>query len=210
MGNNIIQKLVIPAKEARALKIQKGQSLRIIDLEGEQVADVVFYNADDYDEVFSVGHSIYLNMLEGIGDVRKLKKLWSAPPNEKVMLTVTDDPVGSHFVTLGTCCSSYIYGSLSVYGDETHPSCATNLMEALKPYGVPSHLPGVFNVFMNFDSDLWIKGEPVCSKVPKSKPGDYIDFKAEMNVLIGISACPSDKTPTNGYNPTSLGVEIHG
>ncbi len=44
MGNNVVQKLVIPAKEATALKIQKGQSLRIIDLEGEQVADVVFYN----------------------------------------------------------------------------------------------------------------------------------------------------------------------
>ena len=208
MEANIVQKLVIPAKEARALKVLKGQTLRIIDLEGKQVADVVFYNADDYAEVFSTVHSIYLNMIEGIGNLRKLKKLWSAPPNEKVMLTVTEDTVGSHFVTLGTCCSSYIYKLIPVYGDENHPSCANNLMEVLRPYGVPSHLPDVLNVFMNFDSDLWIKGEPMCSKIPQSKSGDFIDFRAEMDVLVGISACPSDRTPTNDYNPTSLGIEI--
>lgn len=208
MEGKIVQKLVIPAKEARAVKVLNGQSLRIIDREGQQVADVVFYNANDYSETFSVGHSIYLNVLEGIGNLRKITKLWSSPPDEKVMLTVTDDPVGSHFVSLGTCCSSYVYKSIPLYGDENHRSCANNLMEALRPYGVPAHLPDVFNVFMNYDPDSWVKGEPMCSKIPTSKPGDFIDFRAEMDVLVGISACPSDRTPTNGYNPTSLGVEI--
>ena len=72
-----VKDFVIPASRGAALLVPKGHTLRLIDVEGQQVADVVSYNADDYSEVYSAGHSVYMNMRLGTGDSRMIKTFWS-------------------------------------------------------------------------------------------------------------------------------------
>ncbi|MDA1070313.1 MAG: urea carboxylase-associated family protein [Proteobacteria bacterium] len=205
MGRKLIEDIVVPAREARAVVVRKGQFLRIVDMEGEQVADIVFYNAERLTETYSMAHSVYLNMLQGTGDIRMVKTLWSSPPHEQVMMTVTDDPVACHCLALGTCCSSRVYDVL--YGEPGHASCATSLARALAPHGVPANLPDVFNAFMPFDPERWYAGDPKF-RSPPTQPGDYLELRAEIDVLVGVSACPSDRTPTNGFKPTPLRVQV--
>jgi len=207
MTSACIRDFAIPASRGGALVVPKGHTLRLIDVEGQQVADVVFYNVEDLSEVYSAGHSIYMNMRLGTGDSRMIKTFWSSPPNERIMLTVTADQVRSHCVPLATCCSRSVYASSSEYSDPEHRSCADNLVEALGPWKVPGHLPDVFNAFLNFDLQKWYMGD-YRFDVPKSQAGDYLELRAEIDLLVGISACPSDRTATNGYNPTPIGVQV--
>jgi uncharacterized protein YcgI (DUF1989 family) len=207
MTGGRVADFIVPASRGGAVLVPKGHTLRIVDVEGHQVADVVFYNAGDYSEVYSAGHSVYMNMRLGTGDSRMIKTFWSSPPDERVMLTVAADPVASHCVPLATCCSRYVYASSATYRDPDHRNCADNLMEALRPWNVPAHLPDVFNAFLNFDLLKWYDGD-YNFNAPKSRPGDYLDLRAEIDLLVGISACPSDRTATNGYNPTPIGVQV--
>jgi len=206
MVGRLIEEIVIPAREARAVGVKAGQFLRIVDVEGAQVADLVIYAADDPREAYSMGHSVYINMLQGTGDIRMVKTFWSAPPRERCLMTVTDDPVGGHCLALGTCCSSKVYEIL--YDDPGHASCATSLEAALKDHGVPAHLPDAINVFMPFDPERWYAGDPKF-RTPPTKAGDYLELRADIDVLVGVSACPSDRTPTNGFNPTPIGLQVY-
>jgi uncharacterized protein YcgI (DUF1989 family) len=195
---------VIPACEARAFLLKKGRLVRIVEVEGKQVADVAIFNADDYSERFDSSQTVFLNAVQGIGNIKRISKLYSAPPRENVMLTVTDDKVGVHFPLLGGKCTRNLYAIRD--GIVSHRNCQENLAEALGPYGLGPHDVGdVFNVFMNVEITNDGKFE---IRRPVSEKGDYIEMRAELNCLIAISACPGDTAPTNDFKPKSLGVEI--
>lgn len=201
----IVEDIMIPASHGKAFVVKKGQILRIIEVDGVQVADCTFLNAHDYREGYHAGQSVGLNMLEGIGTMRRLTKLYSKPPRENVMLTVVDDPVGVHFVWSGGRCSRMVYAlrdGIAVY----HRTCQENLEEALAPFGIePDGIPDVFNAFMNVDI---IDEKKMVFNRPPTKPGDYIDLRAEMDILAAISACPSDVSASTGFNPKRLQVHI--
>jgi len=87
-----------------------------------------------------------------------------------------------------------------------HPSCQENLAEALKPYGLGAHeVPDVFNMFMNACIDE--KGM-IYIGPPTAKKGDYMDLRAEMDILCAISACPDDTSVCNNHKPKPVGVKI--
>jgi len=204
MKKKVVEHIVIPACEGRAFIVIRGQFLRVIDVEGKQVGDMVIYNAHDYREYFDSSQTVFLNCLQGIGNAKRMTKLYSKPPHENVMFTVTDDKVGVHFPLLGGKCSRLIY----ILRDKApmHRSCQDNLAEALKPYGLTADdIHDAFNIFMNVEIDE--KGCFVI-KPPLADKGDYIEMRAEMDCLAAISACPSDTAPTNDFKPKPLGVEI--
>jgi uncharacterized protein YcgI (DUF1989 family) len=204
MSSGKVDVFVIPACEARAFLVKRGQLIRIIELDGKQVADVAIFNADDHRERFNASQTVFLNALQGIGNVKKISKLYSNPPRENVMFTVTHDRVGVHFPLLGGKCTRKLYALRD--GLPSHLNCQDNLAEALLPHGLmPDDVGDVFNVFMNVeitDAGLFE------IKPPVSRKGDYLEMRAEMNCLVAISACPGDTAPTNDFRPKPLGVEI--
>lgn len=196
--------LVIPAGEARAFTIRKGQVCRITALEGEQCLDAVFLNAADHRERFHAWFSYSFNCKLGTGNAFYCKTLFSGPPWERPMLTVLEDTVKQHFVVCSGRCSPMVYRLRD--GVDGHASCQGNLAAALAPYGIGEHdVPDVFNMFMNagVGADGLIYIRP-----PKSRKGDYMDLRAEMDVLCAISACPDDKSVCNNYRPKPVGIKL--
>ncbi|MGJ3231507.1 MAG: DUF1989 domain-containing protein [Oceanicaulis sp.] len=180
----------IPARSGTAFELKRGQTLTVIDPEGEQVADLVAYNAADVREHVSSGRSIDFaeRLFLTAGDT-----LYSNRSN--AMLRLVEDDVGRHDFTL-TPCSKATFERL--YDDHPIlPGCQGNLEQALAPYGVsPDQIPIAFNVFMHVAYD---PETGACAVLPpKSKPGDRLVLRAEMDLVIGLTACSADGS-NNGH-----------
>ena len=188
---------VIPKCEGRAFELRRGQSFRVIAIEGKQVADMTLVSRHDLRETFSSHLTAGLN-----GSMRKALRLYSRPPFARVMLTVTEDPVGVHWIH-GRCTRMWYRDRLGV---DDRPNCHDNLVKALGPYGVTEYdLPlDTFNVFMvgHVDAENRYSFSP-----PIADKGDHIAFRAEMDLVVGISACPDD-SEINDYAPKPLAIEI--
>jgi uncharacterized protein YcgI (DUF1989 family) len=171
----------------------------VIDPEGEQVSDLVAYNADDVAEYISSGRSIdYAGRLYlTTGDILYSNR--SAP-----MLTIVHDDVGRHDFTL-TPCSKDTFRI--IYGDtEPHHGCQGNLERALAPFSITSDaIPIAFNVFMNVS----INSETGEIKVlpPLSKAGDCTRFRAEMDLIIGLTACSAGQSNNFRYKPIHYRID---
>jgi len=128
---------------------------------------------------------------------------------------VTDDPVGVNFAWMGGRCTRRIYELRNERGIgrhveiEGHRTCQQNLEEALAPFGVePDLVPDVFNIWMNNDDEATVREQHMVFLPPVADAGDYIELRAEMNVLVGISACPNDQDGVNDGRPKPLGIKI--
>ena len=204
MPEAAVSDFIIPATEGRAFEVKKGQTLRIHQVVGGQVGDCVFYNAHDYKEMFHVGQSWAINVILGTGTSKSFKHFYSKPPRENVMLTVTEDTCRNHWGNMGGRCSTRLYELRDNLG--AHRSCQENLTEALAPFGISGdEVFDIFNVFMNVElyEDGGFKILPT-----EVGPDDYIDLRAEMDILAAISACPADTSPTNGGKSAPLGIKI--
>jgi uncharacterized protein len=180
-----------------AFELRAGQSLRVIDLEGEQVADLIAFNAADKAEWLSSGRSIdYANRIYLTkGDI-----LYSN--RSRPMLTIVEDDVGRHDFLL-TPCSSETF-QIIYKNNAPHPSCFHNLATHLAPFGIaPDSIPTTFNIFMNVEIDA--KGE-LKILPPRSKPGDSILLRAEIDLIIGLTACSAEMS--NNYRFKPIGFEI--
>ena len=183
----------IAPRHGRAFEIRSGQSLAVIDPIGGQVADLLAFNADDVREVISSGRTldyasrIYLTT----GD-----KLYSNRSN--VMLTIDRDDVGRHDFLL-TPCSEATFRIL--YGDPApHHGCFGNLVSALAPWGIGADMvPVAFNCFMNVPVDGATGTFTV--EPPLSRAGDRIVFRAEMDLIIGLTACSAPLSNGGTFKP---------
>jgi uncharacterized protein YcgI (DUF1989 family) len=188
----------IPPRSGTAFRLNAGQRLTVIDPQGEQVADLLAYNAEDVGEVISSGRSLdYANKIYlSTGDA-----LFSNRSN--VLLRIVEDTVGRHDFLL-TPCSKDTFRI--IYGDETpHRGCFGNLAEALAPYGIgPDQIPTAFNVFMNVPVD----GTTGALRVdpPLSKPGDHIVFEAACDLIIGLTACSALQSNNYAFKPIHWSV----
>ena len=181
-----------------AFELRAGQCLTVIDPMGEQVADLLAYNLHDIGEVISSGRTldyasrIYLTT----GD-----PLYSNRSN--VMLQIEQDDVGRHDFLL-TPCSKDTFRI--IYGDENpHQGCFGNLAKALGPWGIAEdQIPTAFNCFMNVPVNAET-GE-ISVEPPLSKAGDAISFRAEMDLVIGLTACSAPQSNTGSFK--SIDYEI--
>ena len=189
----------IPARGYAAFKIAKGQLLTIRQPEGPQVADVNAYNLRNLREHLQAALSAQLN-----GSYSKFTTLYSNSPKIDKLLTVVSDPVGVHFLSGSVGCTYRHYQAWT--GERHHPNCFDNLADAVKPWGLTHHdVHGPFNAFMNVSYDRLGRMNIL---PPKSKKGDYITLKAEMSLLVAISACPSDANYCNGRDKIPKSLEI--
>jgi uncharacterized protein YcgI (DUF1989 family) len=191
----------IDPRSGVAFELRKGESLRVIDPQGEQVADLVAFNRHDTGEAISSGRSIdyasriYLSTGDPIYSNRS-----------SVMLRIGEDTVGRHDFLLSPCSAEMFR---IIYGDDRpHRGCFGNLAAALAPYGIaPDAIPTAFNVFMNVPVDPAtgaIKVEP-----PLSRAGDYTVFQAQMDLLIGLTACSAGQSNNFSYKPIHYEVVGH-
>jgi len=180
-----------------AFELRAGQQLRVIDLEGEQVADLVAFNRSEKTERLSSGRSIdYANRIYLTkGDI-----LYSN--RSRPMLTIVEDNVGRHDFLL-TPCSPETF-QIIYKNHAPHPSCFANLATNLAPFGIaPDSIPTTFNIFMNVEIDE--TGE-LKILPPRSKAGDSILLRAETNLIVGLTACSAEMS--NNYRFKPIGYEI--
>jgi uncharacterized protein YcgI (DUF1989 family) len=189
----------IPPRSGTAFRLQAGATLIVIDPQGSQVADLLAFNADDPGEVISSGRTLDYAETIYLTTGHILYSNRSRP-----LLTIIDDTVGTHDFLL-TPCSVDTF--LHFYPDEPiHRGCFGNLAEALAPYGITAdRIPVAFNCFMNVPVD----GETGKLTVlpPRSKAGDRIVFKAEMDLVIGLTACSALASNGGSFKPIDYKIE---
>lgn len=195
-----MQKLnIIPPRSGISFILKKGQRLKVVDIEGEQVSDLICYNLHDTDEYLSSGRTI--DYAETIY-LTKGHLFYSNRSN--VMLEMIEDTVGTHDFLL-TPCSAEMFRI--IYGHtEPHRGCFGNLCEALKEYGItPDNIPTCFNIFMNVPVDS-VTGK-VSVLPPKSKPGDYVILHAKMDLIVGMTSCSAGLSNNFSYKPIGYLIE---
>ncbi|MBI1179490.1 MAG: DUF1989 domain-containing protein [Alphaproteobacteria bacterium] len=184
---------VIPPRSGVAFTLAAGDRLKIIDPQGEQVADLVAFNRHDTAEVLSNGRTFdYLNKIYlGAGD-----PIYSN--RSRILFDIVEDTVGRHDFLL-TPCSADTFRI--IYGHEhPHQGCFGNLAEALAPFGIaPDAIPTAFNVFMNVPIDGRtgeLRVDP-----PLSRAGDHILIKARVDLVIGLTACSAEQSNNYAFKP---------
>ncbi len=195
MSGDIVR---IEPRSGTALKLKRGQHLEVIDLEGGQVSDLLAFASDDPRESLSNGRTFdyeeTIRLTTG-------STLWSNRSNP--MLRITHDDVGSHDFLL-TPCSKDTFRHF--YPDKpVHRGCFGNLAAALEPHGIaPDDIPCAFNVFMNVPVD----GETgkLSVEPPISKAGDALRLEAQMDLVIGLTACSAYASNGGTFKPIGYRV----
>jgi uncharacterized protein YcgI (DUF1989 family) len=190
---------VIPPRSGAAFALAKGQKLTVIDPEGRQVSDLLAFNANDLDEVISSGRTLdYASRLYlTTGD-----PLYSNRSN--VMLTIEEDMVGRHDFLL-TPCSKDTFRI--IYGDtDPHRGCFGNLIAALEPWKIDAdRIPTAFNCFMNVPVDGATGAFTV--EPPLSRAGDHIAFRAEMDLVVALTACSALQSNGGSFKPIHYRID---
>ena len=197
LGMQKVDEVIVPPRDAKCWSLPAGHFCRIVSVDGSQVGDPNFWNAEDLSERFYSGKTRALHGTHvSTGD-----QLWSTIPHIRPMVTVTADTLdwygwdeygGSVHDVIGTRCDPYTNDILN--GEDYHYCCHSNLSRALAHFtktdvrDAEMLVHDVCNVFMatGFMPDTkqyFMKASPV-------RPGDYIEFFSEMDLIGGLSACP--------------------
>ena len=192
-----VDEVLIPPRDARCFSVPAGHFFRITSVEGSQVGDLNLWAERDLSERFYSGKTRALHGTH----ITTGQRMWSSFPHLRPMATITHDTLGwygkdafggSVHDVIGTRCDPYTHNLLA--GGQYHQCCHSNLTRALAAHlNVPvqqaePHVHDVLNVFMctGFTRDTgqyFMKASPV-------RPGDYLEFFAEIDLLGALSACP--------------------
>ncbi len=184
---------IVPAGRGYAFEVEKGEQFRITDLHGQQVADFAAWVRPDLEEKLSMAFTRF--RLTGatpmVGECLMTNK-------DEPLFRLVEDTVKVHDMTFPSC-SPEMYEKL---GRKEHRSCATNIAEVMKSYGMKSYLEVTdpFNIFQNTPYYTLKALNP-------SQPGDYIQFEALKASICAVSCCPYDVvgplTPSSGHESST-------
>jgi uncharacterized protein len=188
----------VPACSGRALALAAGERVRIVDVEGAQVVDTWAFVADDPAERHSAEHTrVHVNRL-----FPRVGEHFVSNRRRPILRLEEDDSPGIHDM-LCAACDPARYAALGVRG--YHASCAENFRSALDEAGIDSpDVPQPINLFMNIPlaSDGSLGWEPA-----PTQPGDSVVLRADVDLVLVVSACPQDVTGINGAGPTGIRLE---
>lgn len=199
----------IAPQAGTAFFLKRGEILRVTDPQGEQVSDLMAFVADETGEgvarplewlssgrTLDYAETIYIST----GHV-----LYSQ--NSRPLLTITADTCGRHDFLL-TPCSPETF-AIIYKNTEYHPSCYENLWRSLAPFGVAPHeIPTSFNLFMNVTVDGTTGKLAVLP--PTSRSGDYIELRAERDLVIGLTACSAEMSNNYSFKPIDYQIMDRG
>ena len=193
----IVEDTVVPPREPWSGVIAKGQTLRLIDLEGQQAIDFLCFGKEQYEgqvERYHMPNTIKIprNILLGEGSI--LYSQFARP-----MMTIVNDSCGGHDTIFG-CCSFAV--DQVRYGKQNSECCQRNFEREMSHHGLgPEHVVANANFFMNVPVAADGKADIIESQ---SRPGDYVDLRAEMDVIAVLSNCPQELNPAAGQKPTAV------
>jgi uncharacterized protein len=216
-SRTLVERFVVPKRSGRAWPVKAGQLVRIVAVEGPQVADFNAWSLDNPRERFWAARTKQLHRAH----VTTHDRLWSCLPYLRPMLTITADTIGygrdedgagCHDL-LGTRCDPYVHKMLN--GEDFDLCCHSNLVRAIAPYRLNElDVHDVLNIFqvtgLTADDRYFVKPSP-------AKKGDFIELFAEIDVLCAISTCPHGDLSVQMWGPGAadplttcrpLGVEI--
>lgn len=204
-SSQVLYREVVDAGGYWAKVVKQSERLRIIDLEGGQGVDFLCYNAHETVERYHAPNTLKAsrNLKLSAGHV-----LYSDQARPLFTL-IADAGIGHD--TIGGCCSAP--SNQMLYGVADSPGCRENFLSALTPFGLDRRdiVPNI-----NFFCDVPVTAErrlvdTVFSEAP-SMAGDFVELRAEMDVLAVVSNCPQMNNPCNGLRPTAIQIEIrtHG
>lgn len=183
---------VIEKQTGAAFVLKKGQKLKVIDPQGEQVSDMVLFNLEDAREKISSGKT--LDFEENIL-ISKGNFLWSN--RSKKMMKILEDTNGRNDFLLAPCSPETF--QIMYKNPEYHPSCFENLYTNLKKFNIqPDDVPTAFNIFMNVQ---FAKNGKLSVDPPLSKAGDYVLFQAEMDLIVALTACSAEDSNNGSFKP---------
>jgi len=182
----------IEKQTGAAFTLKKGSLLKVIDPQGEQVSDMVLFNADDIREKISSGKTLDF---ENTILITEGHHLWSNRSHK--MMKIVEDTNGRNDFLLAPCSPETF--EILYDNPHYHPSCFENLYTNLSQFGIqPDDIPTAFNIFMNvqFAADGTLSVDP-----PKSKAGDYVLFEAKMDLIVGLTACSAEQSNNYSFKP---------
>ena len=198
-GATILEDLIVPAREPWSVKMRKGEFLRIVDLEGQQAVDFLCYNADDSTDRYNAANTIKLNGNIYLG---KDAGIWSV--RARKLMTFVEDTCGSHDTLYG-CCSVEIDDVR--FGKNNGRGCQDNFETELAKHGLDSK-----DVVANINLFMYVPVEnngDIAIAPGVSKAGDYVDLRAEIDVLAVLSNCPEALNNAAGGAPTPIRVIVY-
>ena len=190
----VIEDTVVEARLPWSGRVDRGEYLVLVDLEGQQAIDFLCYNAHDPQERYHAPNTVKLqhNIYLGQGSV-----LWSVRARE--MMTIVEDTCGGHDTIFG-CCSFELDDVR--YGRRNPRACQQNFESELARRGLDATavVPNI-----NFFMRVPVKEDGSADLADGwSKPGDHVTLRAEMDVLVVISNCPEALNPATGAGPTPV------
>jgi urea carboxylase-associated protein 1 len=192
----------VPAGEPFIHELTKGQYFRIVDLQGNQAVDTLFYNAHDYSDRYSAQDTI---REQGNIYLTTGSKLRSSAGN--VLMTIVADTCGRHDTLGGACANESNMVRYAIEKRHMH-ACRSSFLKAIAEWGhgmTKRDITSNINFFMNVPVTPTGK---LTFEDGISDPGKYVELRAEMDVLVLISNCPQLNNPCNAYNPTPIRVMV--
>jgi uncharacterized protein YcgI (DUF1989 family) len=189
----------VPAREGRGVRVAAGQSFRVIDVEGGQVADTFAFLADDITEYHSAEHTrVHVNRL-----FPRPGEHFVTNHRRPILLLESDDTPGIHDM-LCAACDPERYTGLGVEG--WHASCQENLQKAMAELGFDRiEIPQPINLFMNIPV---LEGDAIGWEPAQTRAGDSVTLRAEMDCYVVVSACPQDIVVINNKAPSPVAIEL--
>lgn len=198
-GYELRAEVLIPARQARAVRVRRGEVVQLIDVRGQQVGDLMAWLLDRPDECLSPAHTIscltHLVPREG-------EALYTNHRRE--VFRIRRDTVGRHDLIV-PCCDPERYER--DFGLSDHPSCLRSIARALEEASEDWHPRGelAWNVFMN---NVLTEEGAIVTQAPPHGPGDHIELECMEDLGVVVSACPQDLTVCNAFNPTEMALRI--
>jgi uncharacterized protein len=195
----IAETIHVGARAGRAVAVPAGGLFRVVDTEGRQVADLFAFNAEDVSEHHSAMHTRAAvdRLFPRVGEAFVTNR------RRPILTLERDDSPAVHDMLIAPCDPAR-YQGLGV--DGWHASCQENLELAMGELGHEGIcIPQSINLFMNIpvSDDGGLGWEPA-----PTQSGDSITFRAVMDCVVVVSACPQDIVPINDCNPTAVAIDL--
>ena len=197
-----LHSFIVEAGDPFVFQIAQGQHVRIVDLEGNQAVDTIFYNAQDTSDRYSAQDTIREQ-----GSIYLTTGTALLSTNGNVLLTITSDTCGRHDTLGGACATESNMVRYDLTKGHMH-ACRNSFLAGLRSWGhgmdkrdITSNINFFMNVPVTPEGKLTFEDGV-------SDAGKYVELRAEMHVLMVISNCPQLNNPCNGYNPTPVQILI--
>jgi uncharacterized protein YcgI (DUF1989 family) len=200
MKTRMSNEILVPGGHAQATHVGADQLVEVINVQGQQVCDLIAFNAENFAEHLSPSHtrSMLGRFTLGVEDC-----LYTNARNP--IFKIEEDTVGSHDTLIAAC--DYRRYELD-YGLPEHRNCRANFAEMLEPYKIGYlQVPDPINLFQNTPVEA---DGSLGMEVSAAKAGDRVVLRALMDALVVASACPQDQNPINNWEVTEIRLVVQG